>query len=561
MKINETLYVKITSFFNIFISLILFFLCVFISMRLLPFAYDDAYIHFRIAENFAQYGKPYFNISDKVMATSSFVWTSLLSMFALFKLNLPKTVAIFNSLVAVFGSLVWINLFPKTKSNFSYLILSIFFQILYVFVLLPSLVGLMETPFAILILGLSINLIIRKRKIGWVLLAVTIFLRYELIIFAIALIILELSKNTTKSNKLKNITSFMSTIILFCLILMFYYSSIFPNTISAKNIVYQINFSRIVVNFENAIFLPCSYPFLGIITRGKILQEGFCTLLSSYWYWISVFIIFLSILVFPLKKYFHSIKLGLLFFLCSLGLIFAYLYKHVFLFDWYIPLFEVPLIFSLYYFLLSLFFKEKSVEVNTFQLNISKFTLYVAILILCLTPIRNFINYFKATENDLSNFSYAAPGLRVQRYLEVGEELYRLFPNSKLLTSEIGGLGYSFRGYIIDGIGLITPSALIYHPMNVPDQRQDGAIGAIPADLVKDTLPELIVSYPVFIKEFMTTKICKELYTKIEIPAFSSNWQSRTGLNSLWGSEKLFIYIRNDIVNEGIINKIQHDIP
>lgn len=32
-----------------------------VSLRLLPFASDDAYIHFRIAENFAQNGNPYFN--------------------------------------------------------------------------------------------------------------------------------------------------------------------------------------------------------------------------------------------------------------------------------------------------------------------------------------------------------------------------------------------------------------------------------------------------------------------------------------------------------------------
>ena len=61
------------------------------------YAEDDAYIHFRIARNFAQYDRPYFNLNEPVYATSAISWTLLVAF--LFKIfgPLPKTVAVVNS--------------------------------------------------------------------------------------------------------------------------------------------------------------------------------------------------------------------------------------------------------------------------------------------------------------------------------------------------------------------------------------------------------------------------------------------------------------------------------
>jgi hypothetical protein len=146
-------------------------------------------------------------------------------------------------------------------------------------------------------------------------------------------------------------------------------------------------------------------------------------------------------------------------------------------------------------------------------------------------------------------------GIRVQRYLEVGKELYTLFPNARLLTSEIGGLGYSFRGEIIDAVGLVTPSALTYHPMKVPQQRQNATIGAIPARMVGDLLPELVVSLPIFVQEFDHSSY-RNLYTKIIIPSSTKIWRERTLTDSIWGSSEFYIYIRNDLATQQKINEI-----
>ena len=42
-------------------------------------AYDDAYIHLRIVRNFLQHGYAWFNPGERVMATSSPLWTALLA--------------------------------------------------------------------------------------------------------------------------------------------------------------------------------------------------------------------------------------------------------------------------------------------------------------------------------------------------------------------------------------------------------------------------------------------------------------------------------------------------
>jgi hypothetical protein len=184
------------------------------------------------------------------------------------------------------------------------------------------------------------------------------------------------------------------------------------------------------------------------------------------------------------------------------------------------------------------------------------------ILLACLLSLNPLVSFGINAYSGLVNISKnpnIAPGLRVQRYLEVGKVLYAVYPNARLLTSEIGGLGYTFKGEIIDGVGLITPRALAYHPMKVPEQRQSGIVGAIPAAFVEKEMPELVVSYSLFVQEF-DSSIYREQYTKIAIPSFSTYWESKTGLSDIWGNSELFIYIRNDIAKPNDINFIKYEL-
>ena len=56
----------------------------------------------------------------------------------------------------------------------------------------------------------------------------------------------------------------------------------------------------------------------------------------------------------------------------------------------------------------------------------------------------------------------ATTGYAISVAREFGAHLAGIFPNSRLMTSEIGGLGYGFPGPLDDGIGLISPEASKY---------------------------------------------------------------------------------------------------
>jgi len=104
----------------------------YISVKLKPFAEDDAYIHFRIAENLVKYQAPYFNLSERVMATSSFIWTIFLAGLTLLNEPLPTLVAIVNPALTVLGSVIWTLLLMRLVHKEISPLLLVWFQCVYV---------------------------------------------------------------------------------------------------------------------------------------------------------------------------------------------------------------------------------------------------------------------------------------------------------------------------------------------------------------------------------------------------------------------------------------------
>ena len=86
---------------------------------------------------------------------------------------------------------------------------------------------------------------------------------------------------------------------------------------------------------------------------------------------------------------------------------------------------------------------------------------------------------------------------RVHEYLKIGSILNDTCPNGILLTSEIGGLGYSFHGRVLDGLGLVTPAAVAYHPLRFPEDSPTRNGAAIPPRYAWDVMADLIVTYQI----------------------------------------------------------------
>ena len=96
-----------------FIILCLTGLLIALHVRLSQYAYDDAYIHFRVARNLFENGTPYFNPGEMVKVSTSSGWTIFLSLLyataRLFKIDtsFPLLVSIINAMITVCGALVY----------------------------------------------------------------------------------------------------------------------------------------------------------------------------------------------------------------------------------------------------------------------------------------------------------------------------------------------------------------------------------------------------------------------------------------------------------------------
>lgn len=503
-----------------------------VSIRLLPLAFDDAYIHFRIAENFVAHGAPYFNPGEAVMATSSPVWTCLLSILALTHIPLPLAVAILNSLLTASGAFLWSSVLQQTAGNDIQNILLLLFRFVYIGILLPPSVSLMETPLAMLLLGWASLLLIQSHPLAWSLIAVAVFTRFELIVFAVIAAIVQLT--TTRKNVLRYTLFFFLPVTMFVLLLMFFFGVPIPQTILAKQVIYSLSRERV---FNRVFFSLLPKPDFSIFGVGVVLQVQ--TLLDPLlgWAWMpGVFFVagvVYSRLPFSIilsnKKHRWGVCIGATGVMIAL----AYIVKHALIFAWYVPLYSLPIVFFAFT-----------------VARVAKLTL-IPIVFLSIIPLTTLYGYYAASMGAFYVLGISPYGVRAQQYIKVGSLLYEIFPDARLMTSEIGGLGISFRGVILDGVGLITPSALQYHPI----RGSEHGIGGIPAAMIRDMKPELIVSYPVFLMDLEGTDVTEQ-YVHLTVSALPDEYSRLIRSDSIWGNKTLSLYIRKDIADDGKISRL-----
>ncbi|HUE30664.1 MAG TPA: hypothetical protein VMR79_07300 [Verrucomicrobiae bacterium] len=90
----------------------------------------------------------------------------------------------------------------------------------------------------------------------------------------------------------------------------------------------------------------------------------------------------------------------------------------------------------------------------------------------------------------------AGPHARVYQYAAIARWLNeRVGPSERVCLSEIGALGYYFHGRVLDGLGLVSSEALRYQPTAL---RSNPLRGTLPPPLVHDLRPEYVVSMDIF---------------------------------------------------------------
>lgn len=134
---------------------------------------------------------------------------------------------------------------------------------------------------------------------------------------------------------------------------------------------------------------------------------------------------------------------------------------------------------------------------------------YAAICLLVILSVAGVRDGFQLVRGFIGENLYF---VRVDRYIQISRGLYAYCPSCTLMTSEVGGLGYGFKGTVLDGFGLADARAMKYHPMKVPEERSNYATGAIPRGYIDEMDPDFIVSMPTFIEDFKRSYRYKASY-------------------------------------------------
>jgi hypothetical protein len=500
-------------------------LLVFVHGRLYPYAYDDAYIHFRIAAHLAETGQPYFNLNQPVSTSSSSMWTVFLSLIVLcgrmarLTVELPPVVAILNALFTFAGALAYTRLALHLAQRAQKALPAAFyagFFVLYLALTLQPSIGLMETPATLLLVCIGLHLYLRRNPYCLALFAVAVFMRWEMALVCGLVMALALLRRDFRYRQLVlyPAAGALPGIIYNAA----FFHTLFPNTIAAKSAVYSLTpldtWQAILGGLAPRMALPALINDLYLLMLCAVLVLAVIFGMRSF-----------------LKTRCAAEGISVLIAVWAVALIAAYVARGVLLFPWYIPLFGAPLILS-------------------FARMASHPKLRLAAGVVCL-PILLFQGVglgrviLAATVN-VGYYPEFATGARVRRYIETGTLLARLYPHATLLTSEIGGLGYGFGGTIADAAGLATPAALPYHPLKVPQERSDGSIGAIPAAFVEQTQPELIVSYDMFAEALLRSPILDQ-YVRTEYPLFLEDDLQRPGPKTLWQAHHFYVFVRKDV--------------
>jgi len=204
-------------------------------------AYDDAYIHLRIARNLAQHGTAFWNPGERVMATSSPLWTVL--MWAGRFWAHPAWLVPLEALLLtacggaafllsrrVVGAPTWLHFLAGSCA---------------VVVVLTSAIGQMETPLAMALLLAAACAFARRSPWGLPLLALAACTRLELLpLLALALLVALVLRSAWST-----LITAVGIVAFFAAAVYAQFGALLPNSMRAKTIVYAYHRSDVLHQF------------------------------------------------------------------------------------------------------------------------------------------------------------------------------------------------------------------------------------------------------------------------------------------------------------------------
>jgi hypothetical protein len=136
---------------------------------------------------------------------------------------------------------------------------------------------------------------------------------------------------------------------------------------------------------------------------------------------------------------------------------------------------------------------------------------------------------------------------RTRTYLRIGTVLNQRCPDAVVAAPEIGALGWTFFGKILDGGGLASPEVLPFHPLQVPEERPMGGLGSIPGRAVAAFRPDVVVSMEIFSTDFTAKAATLPGLSDYKLwwkePVFGPDLPPSLP-GELWGSRWILVFAR-----------------
>jgi hypothetical protein len=472
---------------------------------------DDAYIHLRIAHNMIRTGHPYFNLGEPVMVTSSPVWTLVLVLNELV-FGARNTLWMWNAIFVALAATAayWLGWSQVSSRGRAYQVAALLIPITVMAALSNASPG-METPLAVALLFFAAVAFLRSSLWALPLLTLAAFTRYEL---AIALAAAGLVCLGTRSAWRYGAIPAAVIAGAFAAWLLKEFGTLVPSAVAAKSHVYVLTASDtldeilphplVLIDFENVLLL-LTLLLLGLWFAQPLLHA-------------------------ERREPPRIVAIALMLWGASLGLL--YIFGKTFIFDWYRPLVWCPIMVGI---LLMMVIDHSTPR-------------RILALLLLSTLFLNVYAYpVELARAALATRPEGAPILnqsrRVRVYLAAGAILREICPQSQLMTSEIGALGYSFQGYIADGVGIASPEAIKYHPMAVPQERSHPGLGAIPPRFVWERNPDLIFTFDIYGEAVAASPEIHAAYEDLRFyPVLRS--ESQANLRPAWGARTLHVFVK-----------------
>lgn len=493
---------KPVSLLEVIYYIVLLMLFIVLHLNLLPYATDDAYTHFRISRNLIEYGTPYFNPDEPVMAGSSTVWTVLLAIPVASGIDPQSAATGINILVLLFLAISTLRM--ATDYYRLSLPAGMLISFITISAALTASLQLMESVLALFLIMAGMLMLTVRRVAGFSLLATAVFVRLELSV--VLIIVAGYNMFFPAVDRKKSFLAIASGILPWMLFNFYYFGTNIPQTVRAKKLVYNLTpantFSLVVADFfglELLSYAPLAAFMIPIVG-----------------------LIFIVASRFERKRKVMPAAPLLMF--SGFLIMIAYIVNTVFIFPWYSPLYTVPFLTGL----LLYCFSNGSALAKT------------GAVLICL-PVLVSAGFDFLSLKSPNYFTEYEGGAKARRYLEAGTKIFQCYPDKTLMASEIGALGYAFKGKIKDAVGLASPEALKHYP------RGKAMTGGIPPEFVIAAKPDLIAGIEYHTQELMGPAITDNFIVK-EIDMFTPDDRKLIGSQTYLHSSKLRILINNSII-------------